>query len=89
MIAQLTTMHDLEPQRREMCWRVIEGPSGRLVVCAIYETASAICELRVSYAADQALRTESLANAESARIRAQQWLRTFRAAGFVGSINES
>jgi hypothetical protein len=82
-------MRDLKPQRREMCWRVIEGPSGRLVVCAIYETASAICELRVNYAADQTLRTERLADAESARIRAQQWLATFRDAGSVSSITES
>jgi hypothetical protein len=82
-------MHDLDPQRREICWRAIEGPSGRLVVCAIYETASAICELRVGYATDQTLCTERLTDAESARIRAEQWLCTFRAAGFVSSITES
>jgi hypothetical protein len=82
-------MHDVEPQRRETCWRVIEGPSGRLVVCAIYETPTAMWELRLSYAADQTLRTELLADAESARVRAQQWLSTFHAAGFVGSISES
>jgi hypothetical protein len=82
-------MNDVEPQRRETCWRVIEGPSGRLVVCAIYGTASGICELRLSYSADQTLRTERLADAELARFRAQQWLSTFRAAGVVGSITES
>jgi hypothetical protein len=78
-----------EPQRGETCWRVIEGPSGRLVVCAIYKTTDANVELRVSYAADQALRSERLADAESARMRARQWLSTVRATGSVNSISES
>jgi hypothetical protein len=81
-------MNDVEPRRRETCWRVIEGPSGRLVVCAIYESARAPCELRVSYAADEILRTKDLADAEWARVQARQWLSTFRVAGFVGSIIE-
>ena len=59
------------------------------MVCAIYETASADLELRVGYAADRTLRADRLADTDSARARAQQWLGAFRAAGFVGSIAES
>jgi hypothetical protein len=25
-----------QPWRRDTCWRVVDGPSGRVVVCAIY-----------------------------------------------------
>ena len=75
-----------EPQRRETCWRVVEGPTGRLVVCAIYETPSAGLELRVGYAPDRPLRSERLGDLEAARERASQWLGAFRTAGLVDSI---
>jgi hypothetical protein len=77
-----------ESQLRETCWRVVEGPSGRLVVCAIYETATADFELRVGYAADRPFHIHRLADAESARARARQWLSVLRAAGCVGSITD-
>lgn len=76
-----------EPQRRETCWRVVEGATGRLVVCAIYETPSAGLEVRVGYALpDRPVRSERLRDLESARVRASQWLDAFRAAGFIDSL---
>ena len=75
-------------QLRETCWRVVEGPSGRLVVCAIYATESGDFELRVGYAADQAFRTRHVADAQSARLHAGQWLDLLRAAGSVGAITD-
>jgi hypothetical protein len=57
-------------------------------VCAIYETPGADFELRVGYASDRALRTDRLADAETARARARQWLSAFRAAGLLASITE-
>jgi hypothetical protein len=75
-------------QLRETCWRVVEGPSGRLVVCAIYATEIGDFELRVGYAADQAFRSQRLADAQTARTRAGQWLNVLRAAGSVGAITD-
>ena len=75
-------------QRRETCWRVIEGPTGRLVVCAIYETTGADFELRMGYI-DQTLRADLLPTPESARARAEQWLDMFRDAGALVSITAS
>jgi hypothetical protein len=40
-----------QPWRRETCWRVVDGLSGRVVVCAIYESANTGFEVRVGYAA--------------------------------------
>ena len=57
------------------------------MVCAIYETPGAGFELRMGYT-DRTLRVDRLADPESARARAEQWLNVFRAAGAVGSINE-
>ena len=75
-------------QSGETCWRVIEGPSGRLVICAIYETAGADFELRMGYI-DQTLRADLLPNPESARARAEQWLEVLRDAGAVVAITAS
>jgi len=78
-----------EPHRRERCWRVVEGPSSRVVVCAIYETASTGLELRVGYGFDHILRSERLADAASARARAEQWLNAFRIVGRINFARES
>jgi hypothetical protein len=68
--------------RREMCWRVVEGSSGRLIVCAIYECADRRVELRLAEA-DRVLRSECLADARLARARAEEWLTAIRAAGCI------
>ena len=73
-----------EHQLREICWRVVEGPSGRLVVCAIYEHEDVGVELRVGYATDRTVRSERIADPGSARVRAEEWLDAFRAAGSIG-----
>ena len=67
---------------------MVEGPSGRLVVCAIYETETGDLELHLGYAADRAFRIHRLADAESARARAGQWLSVLRVAGSLGSITD-
>jgi len=67
----------------------VEGPSGRLVVCAIYETASTGLELRVGYGSEHTLRSERLADAASARARAAQWLNAFRIVGRINFPQES
>lgn len=78
-----------QQHRRETCWRVVEGPSGRVVVCAIYETASAGLELPVGYGSDHTIRSERLADAASARARAEQWLKAFRIVGQIHFARES
>lgn len=80
-------MHD--SQRQETCWRVVEGSSGRLVFCAIYESTDAGVELRIGYASDRILHTERLADVAAARARAEHWLCALRAAGNSGSIRAS
>ena len=47
-------------QLRETCWRVVDGQSGRLVICGIYETARAGLELHVRYAAEETVLRENL-----------------------------
>jgi len=58
------------------------------VVCAINETENGDFELHVGYAADRAFRTQRLADAQSARAHAGQWLDLLRAAGSVGAITD-
>lgn len=65
--------------RREVCWRVVDASSGRLVICAAYEIADAI-ELRVGYV-DRILRFECFPDVMSARTRAEEWLKNVRGAG--------
>jgi hypothetical protein len=67
---------------REICWRVVDGPSGRVVVCAVYEIADAGIELRVGYV-DRVLRSERFTDVMSARTRAEEWLKSVRGAGVV------
>ena len=62
------------PQRPELCWRVIEGPTTRILTCAIFAISSAELEVRVSYEADTTLHAEIVADIESARALAQAWL---------------
>jgi len=62
----------------ETCWRVIDGPSGRLVVCAIYETPDVALELRVDHD-HRTVRSALLTDSRAARTLAQQWLDAIRA----------
>jgi hypothetical protein len=56
---------------REICWRVVDGPSARLVVCAMSHIASDGVELRVGYP-DRVLHSEHFTDATSARTRAEE-----------------
>jgi hypothetical protein len=68
---------------RETCWRVVEGTSGHLVTCAVYDTGDGGFELRVGRSAERILRAEKVADIRAARARATQWLVACRAAGSI------
>jgi hypothetical protein len=53
-----------QPWRRETGWRIVDGPSGRVVVCASNETANTGFEVRVGYAAEEILRSERLTDCD-------------------------
>jgi hypothetical protein len=67
---------------REVFWRVVDGPSARLVVCGLYQVASNGVELRVGYT-DHILRSERFTDVTSARGRAEELLKGIRVAGVV------
>jgi len=78
-----------DARQHETCWRVIDGASSRLMICAIYQTTTSSLELRIGYPADHVLRSEAVADRESARKLAADWLGSARAAGsFAGLIQE-
>jgi hypothetical protein len=59
------------------------------MICAIYQTTTSSLELRIGYPADDVLRSEAVADRESARKLAADWLGSARAAGsFAGLIQE-
>jgi hypothetical protein len=62
----------------EVCWRVIEGSTTRLLTCFIFTDSSAGVELRVGYVSDAPLHSKLVADTESARALAKQWLDTVR-----------
>ena len=65
----------------EMCWRVLEGSSTRILTCSIFSASTAGVELRVGYFVDSPLRSQIVADIESARALAQDWLDAMRAGG--------
>ena len=69
------------PRRLELCWRVIEGATTRILTCAIFAVSPAELEVRVSYGTDAALHGEIVADIESARALAEAWLKALRTEG--------
>ena len=67
--------------RVETCWRVIAGPIGMLITCAIYRTAPQGVELRVSYSGQCLLHAQLVADTEAARGLAHEWLLAARISG--------
>jgi hypothetical protein len=65
----------------EMCWRVFEGSSTRILACSIFSVYTAGVELRVGYSGDPPLHSQIVADIESARALAQDWLAAMRAGG--------
>jgi len=64
----------------EVCWRVVEGSSARMLTCAIFSASTDGVELRVGYVVDVPLHSQMMRDIDSARALAQQWLDAVRAA---------
>ena len=62
----------------EVCWRVIEGSTTRILTCSIFDASASGVELRVGYFADSPLHSQAAADIESARALAQAWLDAVR-----------
>jgi hypothetical protein len=64
----------------EVCWRVVEGSSTRVLTCAIFGASTEGVELRVGYFVDMPLHSRMMRDIDSARVLAQDWLDAVRAA---------
>ena len=64
----------------EVCWRVVEGSSTRVLTCAIFGASTNGVELRVGYVVDVPLHSRMMRDIDSARVLAQEWLDAVRAA---------
>jgi len=64
----------------EVCWRVVEGSSTRVLTCAIFGPSTDGVELRLGYFLDMPLRSQMMRDIDSARVLAQDWLDAMRAA---------
>jgi len=63
----------------EVCWRVIEGSTTRILTCAIFGVSPHIVELRVGYFGGVPLHSQTMRDIESARVLAQNWRDDLRA----------
>jgi len=66
--------------RIEVRWRVLMGPSGRILSCGLYEHPGGV-ELRCSYEGEDALRTRVERSLGEARTHATAWLAAIKAKG--------
>lgn len=64
----------------EICWRVLEASSTRILTCAIFSNSMAGVELRLGYLVDVPLHSRIMRDIDSARALAQNWLDAVRAA---------
>jgi hypothetical protein len=71
----MTNTKPLEPL--EICWRVLEASSSRIVTCKIFGAPTSGVELRVGYS-DALLHTQLMPDIESARVSAQNWIDAMR-----------
>jgi hypothetical protein len=68
------------PEPVEVCWRVLEASSTRILTCAMFNASGPGVELRVGYLGDSPLHSQTMPEIESARVVAQSWLDAARAA---------
>ena len=66
-----------KPENLEVCWRVLEGSSTRILTCWIVVSPPAM-ELQVGYVVDAPLHSQAVADIESAQALAQAWLDAVR-----------
>ena len=64
----------------EVCWRVLEASSARILTCAMFDASGPGVELRVGYLGDSPLHSQTMPEIESARVLAKDWLDAARAA---------
>jgi hypothetical protein len=57
----------------EVCWRVIEVSSTRILTCAIFGLSPHGVELRVGYFGGAPLHSQMMGDIASARVLAQDW----------------
>ena len=74
----MTNSNTSEPL--EICWRVFEASSTRILTCAMFDASGPGVELRVGYVVDVPLHSQKLRDIDSARVLAQDWLDAVRAA---------
>ena len=67
------------PEPLEVCWRVVEGSSTRILTCSMFASDSGV-ELRVGYVAHSPLYSQRVDDIEVARGLAKNWLDAVRAA---------
>jgi len=68
------------PVRIEVRWRVLMGPSGRILSCGLYEHPAGV-ELRCGYDGQDPLRTRVERSIGEARTHATSWLDAIKAKG--------
>ena len=62
----------------EVCWRVLDASSTRILTCAIFASFAVGVDLQVGYFLDAPLHSQIMPDIESARVLAQTWLDTLR-----------
>ncbi len=63
----------------EVCWRVIEDSTTRILTCAIFRRSPHGVEIRVGYFGGMPLYSQMVADIGSARVLAQDWRDAVRA----------
>ena len=74
-------------ERLEVCWRVIDGSNSRMLACSIFAAGTTGVELRVGYVGEPPLRFQVVADIDSGRVLAKQWLDAVRVANAVPPRN--
>ena len=69
---------NIKTSQMEICWRVVEGSTARIVTCAVFPVSASDLELRVGYLLDVPLHSEIVADIHAARALAQNWLNAMR-----------
>jgi hypothetical protein len=80
--------NEMTSSQLEMCWRVLEGSSTRILTCSIFSSSTAGVELRVGYFGDPPLYSQIVTDIESARTLAQDWLGVLRAGDYGSRLGE-
>jgi hypothetical protein len=66
------------PEPLEVCWRVVEGSTTRILICGIVGASTHGVELRVGYFVNEPLHSQTIRDIESARLLALNWLDSVR-----------